>query len=132
MHRSLCLWFGWKPQRFDREIPIYSNLEAKKDQVVEEGSSHTGNVDNVNIDTVTSDDNSDDPLNLDNKQSNEEEMSVWSILEDISAGASSKTFPNTMTISTSSELRDSTSLYRVPGAAAWPGLAAAARAKFKI
>ena len=34
--------------------------------------------------------------------------------------------------STSSELRDSTSLYRVPGAAAWPGLAAAAGAKFKI
>ena len=34
--------------------------------------------------------------------------------------------------STSSELRDSTSLYRVPGAAAWPGLAAAAGAKFKF
>ena len=34
-------------------------------------------------------------------------------------------------LSTSSELRDSTSLYRVPGAAAWPGLAAAG-AKFKI
>ena len=62
--------------------------------VMEEGSSHTGNVDNVNIDTMTSDDNSDDPLNLDNKQSNEDEMSVWSILEEISAGASSKTFPN--------------------------------------
>ena len=31
----------------------------------------------------------------------------------------------------SSELGDSTSLYRVPGAAAWPGLAAAG-AKFKI
>ena len=35
-------------------------------------------------------------------------------------------------LSTSSELGDSTSLYRVPGAAAWPGLAAAAGAKFKF